>query len=144
MALLFAILPEVQPMLENMVCMGGACGIGNTNPVAEFNMQMYPEAAALVFNSDCPLAMVPLEVTHTAFITPHVLQRIRSCATPASANKRELADRNSHTRMKSEHISCLGGLQESKRGVACQRRGQRRIRTALVNGVQQAQARWRR
>ncbi|CAI5516904.1 unnamed protein product [Closterium sp. Naga37s-1] len=58
---------------------GGALGLGNTGPVAEFNIQCDPEAASIVFNSGCPLTMVPLEVTHTALLYPSVAARISSC-----------------------------------------------------------------
>jgi hypothetical protein len=56
--------------------MGGSCGRGNTGPVSEFNIQVDPEAAAVVFAAGVPLTMVPLEVTHTAVITPAVLDRV--------------------------------------------------------------------
>ena len=53
------------------------CGAGGV--VMEFNIQTDPEAARLVFESGVPLAMVPLEVTHTALATTSVLQAC--CAT---------------------------------------------------------------
>ena len=43
-ALLLILYPEVVEMVE-VVVMGGAMGIGNTAPVAEFNIQTDPEAA---------------------------------------------------------------------------------------------------
>ncbi len=57
--------------------MGGAIGVGNTTPAAEFNIWCDPEAAAIVFGCGRPLTMVPLEVTHQALATPEVLQRLR-------------------------------------------------------------------
>lgn len=46
--------------------MGGAVrGEGNTGLGAEFNIEIDPEAARIVFESGVPVAMVPLEVTHT-------------------------------------------------------------------------------
>ena len=45
-----------------MVCMGGCIGQGNTGPVVEFNFQIDPEAAKIVFESDVHLTMIPLEV----------------------------------------------------------------------------------
>lgn len=56
--------------------MGGAVGCGNTGPAAEFNIQVDPEAASYVFESEIPIYMVPLEVTHTAIVTTSVLDRI--------------------------------------------------------------------
>ena len=57
--------------------MGGAIGCGNTGPAAEFNIQVDPEAAHIVFESDLPLYMIPLEVTHEALVTPSVLESIQ-------------------------------------------------------------------
>lgn len=76
-ALLLMLYPEVvsEGMIE-IVLMGGAVGVGNTGPVVEFNIQIDPEAAHVVFNSGANVTMVPLEVTHTALATPEVLGRI--------------------------------------------------------------------
>lgn len=76
-AVLLILYPEVKDMIE-IVIMGGCMGIGNTAPVAEFNIQTDPEAAKVVFESGVPLTMVPLEVTHTALATSEVLADIHS------------------------------------------------------------------
>lgn len=39
-ALLILLFPEVSAFIEQIVLMGGAIGSGNTNPCAEFNMQV--------------------------------------------------------------------------------------------------------
>ena len=75
-ALLLALYPEVKPALTEIVLMGGAMGIGNRHPVAEFNILCDPEAAQLVFTCGVRVVMVPLEVTHTALATPEVMGRI--------------------------------------------------------------------
>lgn len=56
-------------------------GHGNTGPAAEFNIQVDPEAASLVFESALPIYMVPLEVTHTALVTDKILAEIHSLST---------------------------------------------------------------
>uniref|UniRef100_A0A383V2J0 Inosine/uridine-preferring nucleoside hydrolase domain-containing protein n=1 Tax=Tetradesmus obliquus TaxID=3088 RepID=A0A383V2J0_TETOB len=76
-ALLLLLYPEVAGMIE-ITIMGGALGVGNTGPVQEFNIQVDPEAARVVFEAGVPLTMVPLEVTHTALATPEVLGRMFS------------------------------------------------------------------
>eukprot|EP00873_Tetraselmis_striata_P000181 jgi/Tetstr1/420445/TSEL_011558.t1 len=80
-ALLVSLYPEVADMAE-VVLMGGAMGVGNTGPVMEFNIQTDPEAASIVFQAGWPVAMVPIEVTHTALVTPDVLRRIQQRDTP--------------------------------------------------------------
>lgn len=74
-ALMLTLFPEIAPAIR-ITLMGGAMGIGNTGPVAEFNIENDPEAARIVFESGIPLVMVPLEVTHTVLVTPDILDRI--------------------------------------------------------------------
>lgn len=68
--------PELLPKVKQLVLMGGAVGVGNTDPAAEFNIEVDAEAASIVFNSQLDVTMVPLEVTHTALCTPAILARI--------------------------------------------------------------------
>jgi len=56
--------------LDRIVLMGGAIGLGNWTPAAEFNIWVDPEAARIVFESGIPLTMIGLEVTHEAIVTP--------------------------------------------------------------------------
>lgn len=70
----------LRPLLREIVLMGGALGRGNTGAVAEFNIQVDPEAAAIVFACGLPLAVVPLDVTHTALVTPEVLSLVATGA----------------------------------------------------------------
>ena len=76
-ALLLMLYPDIVGMIE-VVLMGGALGIGNTGPVVEFNIQTDPEAASVVFSSSVTITMIPLEVTHTALVSPEILRRIQS------------------------------------------------------------------
>jgi pyrimidine-specific ribonucleoside hydrolase len=40
--------------------MGGAIGLGNWSPAAEFNILVDPEAASMVFSEGLPIVMIPL------------------------------------------------------------------------------------
>lgn len=53
-ALMLRLFPELlaEKKIAAIVLMGGAMGIGNTGPVAEFNIQNDPEAAKIVFDTD--------------------------------------------------------------------------------------------
>lgn len=52
--------------------MGGAIGMGNWSPAAQFNILVDPEAAHIVFTSGIKVVMIPLEVTHTVLIDNEV------------------------------------------------------------------------
>ncbi|GER82979.1 MAG: nucleoside hydrolase [Thermogemmatispora sp.] len=74
--------PAILSRLKGLYLMGGAIGLGNVSPAAEFNIYFDPEAAAIVFNSGCPITMIPLEVTHQALATPAILERLRALGRP--------------------------------------------------------------
>lgn len=76
--------PRVASRIDRIVLMGGAMGLGNWTPAAEFNILADPEAAQEVFASEVSLTMVPLEVTHQALATPDVLERIDALGTPVA------------------------------------------------------------
>jgi inosine-uridine nucleoside N-ribohydrolase len=70
--------PEIISRIKAISLMGGAIGLGNTTPAAEFNIWCDPEAAAIVFGCGCPITMVPLEVTHQALATEDIVQGLRA------------------------------------------------------------------
>jgi inosine-uridine nucleoside N-ribohydrolase len=72
----FAREPDLPSRLRRVVLMGGALGLGNVTPAAEFNIGADAEAARAVFESGVPITMVPLETTHRALATPEVMARI--------------------------------------------------------------------
>jgi pyrimidine-specific ribonucleoside hydrolase len=76
--------PEIAANLERISIMGGAIGLGNWTPSAEFNIHVDPEAAELVLGSGVPITLVPLEVTHQALATDEVIDRIAALDTPVS------------------------------------------------------------
>ncbi|HCI80902.1 MAG TPA: pyrimidine-specific ribonucleoside hydrolase RihA [Ktedonobacter sp.] len=69
--------PAIVPKIKAISLMGGAIGLGNITPSAEFNIYFDPEAADIVFRSGCPITMIPLEVTHQALATSEIIQRLR-------------------------------------------------------------------
>ena len=75
-ALLLARYPEARP--DRIVLMGGAIGLGNVTPAAEFNIWADPEAAARVLASGIDLTLVPLEVTHQALLMDGDAERLRA------------------------------------------------------------------
>ncbi len=73
--------PDIVPRLSEIVLMGGAIGLGNTTPSAEFNVYVDPHAARVVFESGAGLTMIGLEATHQALCTPARLEAIRALGT---------------------------------------------------------------
>ncbi|GAC1695664.1 MAG: nucleoside hydrolase [Ktedonobacteraceae bacterium] len=70
--------PAILPKIKAISLMGGAIGVGNRMPAAEFNIWADPEAASIVFGCGRPITMSPLEVTHQALATEEVVGRLRS------------------------------------------------------------------
>ena len=77
--------PGILPRIKAISLMGGAIGVGNRMPAAEFNIWADPEAAAIVFDCGRPLTMSPLEVTHQALATGEVLDRLRAANRPVAS-----------------------------------------------------------
>lgn len=76
--------PAIIPKIKAISLMGGAIGLGNVTPAAEFNIHTDPEAAAIVFGCGRPITMSPLEVTHQALATPEVIERLRAPQRPVA------------------------------------------------------------
>ena len=76
--------PRIAERIERLSIMGGAIGLGNWTPSAEFNIYADPEAADVVFGSGIPITLVPLEATHQALATEPILARIASLDTPVA------------------------------------------------------------
>lgn len=84
--------PAILPKIRGISLMGGAIGIGNVTPAAEFNIYADPHAAAIVFACGRPITMCPLEVTHQALATESVTRRLRAANRPVPTLAAELLD----------------------------------------------------
>ena len=76
--------PEIAARIDRIAIMGGAIGLGNWTPSAEFNIYADPEAADVVIRSGVPITMATLEVTHRALATDPVIERIAAFDTPVA------------------------------------------------------------
>ena len=65
LAILLKAFPDMKDKIKAITVMGGAIGMGNWSPAAEFNILVDPEAAHIVVNAGLPMVVIPLEVTHT-------------------------------------------------------------------------------
>ncbi len=91
-ALLLNSHPELHAKIAQIVIMGGAMGLGNWTPAAEFNIYVDPEAAEIVFQSGIPVVMAGLDVTHRAQIMADDIERFRAINNPVARTVAELLD----------------------------------------------------
>jgi len=74
--------PRIAPRIKEIVLMGGGFFEGgNVTPAAEFNIYVDPHAADVVFRSDVPIVMMPLDVTHKALTTGSRIAAFRNLGT---------------------------------------------------------------
>lgn len=92
-------LPHLRDRIREVVLMGGAVGLGNWTPAAEFNILVDPDAADIVFQAasapsrgrPLPLTMIGLEVTHEAWLDLGHADLLRG-TTPSGQFVAELLD----------------------------------------------------
>ena len=68
LAVLLQRYPGIEGRVEHVVIMGGASLQGNVTPAAEFNIWADPEAARVVFDANWRITLMPLDLTHQAFL----------------------------------------------------------------------------
>ncbi len=83
-AMAMRLAPDIIRRIKAIVLMGGAIGIGNITPAAEFNIYVDPHAADVVFRSGAPIVMHGLDVTHKALVTPSRLKAIEAIGSEVS------------------------------------------------------------
>jgi purine nucleosidase len=84
--------PDFAARVKEIVLMGGAIGLGNVTPAAEFNIYVDPHAASVVFESGIPITMFGLDVTHQALVNRERLEAIRALGTPVGLAAAGLVD----------------------------------------------------
>ena len=70
--------PGIEGGVDHLVIMGGASFEGNVTPAAEFNIWADPEAARLVFAADWRITLMPLDLTHQAYLNDDDLDYFNS------------------------------------------------------------------
>ncbi len=71
--------PKIASRIKRIVAMGGGFFEGgNVTVAAEFNIYVDPQAARLVFESDIPITLIPLDYTHQALTTRARVEKFRS------------------------------------------------------------------
>lgn len=75
--------PRLKHWLRGISVMGGTTQVGNTTPVAEFNIWSDPEAADIVYRAGVPMWMVGLNVTRQVGIDLQDIEKLESGSTVA-------------------------------------------------------------
>jgi purine nucleosidase len=71
--------PRIASRIKRIVAMGGGFFEGgNVTPAAEFNIYVDPQAARMVFDSDIPVTLIPLDCTHQALTSAVRVEKFRS------------------------------------------------------------------
>jgi purine nucleosidase len=81
LAVLLERYPGIDAEVERLVIMGGASFEGNVTPAAEFNIWVDPEAARRVFAASWPVTLMPLDLTHQAWLDDDDLAYFASLGT---------------------------------------------------------------
>ncbi len=77
--------PSILEGVREIVLMGGAMREGgNRSPSAEFNIQVDPQAADIVFNCGRPVTAMGLDVTHQVLSTRDRVERIAALGNPVA------------------------------------------------------------
>ncbi|KIJ44089.1 hypothetical protein M422DRAFT_228721 [Sphaerobolus stellatus SS14] len=76
LALFLSVYVDLQPAIEEIVFMGGAVGVGNRGPLAEYNILCDPEASQIVLDYPIPKVMIPINATHQVIFTKEMHYRL--------------------------------------------------------------------
>jgi len=84
--------PSIEPLVKEVVIMGGSISGGNVNAAAEANIYNDPEAAQIVFQAGWPLTMVGLDVGDKTLLTRKHIEALKKNPGPVSDFIYKVAD----------------------------------------------------
>ena len=93
LAIALMIDPSIVKNIEEIVIMGGGVNISNVSIASEFNIYEDPEAAQRVIHCGAKITMVPLDATHSAYISELDSNELKKINTPASRFVSSLIDK---------------------------------------------------
>ncbi len=73
--------PRILDNIEEIVTMGGAIGLGNITPSAEYNFYVDPEAAYILYTSGKKITTIGIDVTHQAVTSLRWLAQLENSGT---------------------------------------------------------------
>jgi len=81
LALALRLAPDIGMRIGRVVVMGGAMGLGNMTPAAEYNIFADPHAAAVVLGAGLKVTLIGLHLTLTAVATHAQVARLDALGT---------------------------------------------------------------
>jgi purine nucleosidase len=85
--------PKIASRIKRIVAMGGGFFEGgNVTVAAEFNIYVDPHAADLVFQSDIPITLIPLDCTHQVLTTKVRVEKLRGMTNKVGPAVAQLLD----------------------------------------------------
>ena len=84
--------PEAAGAIGRVVTLGGAWGLGNKTPAAEWNILCDPEAAAIIYGAGIPITMIPIDAAATVVIDLPLIAAVEALRGPAATFAVELMD----------------------------------------------------
>ena len=85
--------PDLKGKISEITIMGGAVGLGNVSPVAEFNIYADPEAAKIVFESGIRVNMIGLNVTTKTYYNLAMHEKFKKSTKKINQILAEIMDR---------------------------------------------------
>lgn len=90
--------PHLAARINKLVIMGGAIGLGNTTPAAEYNFYADPQAAHAVFAAEIPRVLLPLDTTSAMLFDIAFCDEIAEAGSAAAGFIAERLRRPGHPR----------------------------------------------
>ncbi len=83
--------PNIGKDIKEIILMwGNALSQGNASPAAEANIRNDPEAADIVFSTDCEISMVGLDVTNQVFMERKDIDKIVNFESPETNHLKKI------------------------------------------------------
>ena len=97
--------PAICGKIKQISLMGGAFGVGNSTPAAEFNIYADPEAAKIVFESGVPIVMMGLDITNTALADMQIIERMEGLGNRAGKLFGEIMRFTFESQQRTNHLA---------------------------------------
>ncbi|HEY5222040.1 MAG TPA: nucleoside hydrolase [Microbacteriaceae bacterium] len=118
-AVLLRMYPQVSGKIGRIIFMGGAIGLGNATPTAEFNVWHDPEAAEIVLRSGIPTTMYGLEPFYRVTCDAQTIAALQESTMPLRAAAGSLLAHLAKVTVDESRIDAPGSAAIGDAGAVC-------------------------